>query len=371
MKILVTYASAGGGHFKAAQAVYHDLEKNCPSVELAFVDVLEETNGVFKFFYKGSYSFLIRHALLLWRALFWLTDFKPTASIIRPVGFIINWCHSRRFMRFLIREQFDCIFSTHFFPAEVAAHLKKYKKINSRILTLITDFGVHGYWVSQGTDCYFVATEATKIKLMKKGVRPALIINSGIPVDNIFLKPCETALLHEKFHTDKDTFTVLIAAGSFGIGPIEELVDLLHKKVQILVVCARNRRLYDSLKQKEYPGVHVFGFVDYMDELMSISHLVVTKAGGMTIAESLSKELVPIFMTAIPGQERENIHVLSLYGIGCYTRKISRVREMILDFKEHPQKLDAIKADIHKIKKPHALEEICRVICPGRAGCAC
>ncbi len=372
MKILITYVSAGAGHFKAAQAVYHHLKKNCPSIELEFVDALEETNALFRLFYKGSYAFLIQHAPVLWRAFFWLADFKPTASVIRPVGFIINYCHSRKFIRFLIGGQFDCIFSAHFFPAEIAVHLKRNKRINSRVLTLITDFGVHGYWVSPGTDYYFVATEATKFKLMEKGVKPPLIMNSGIPVDDTFLKPCDTALLHEKFHTDKDTFTVLMATGSFGIGPMEKLVDLLHhEEVQILVVCARNRRLYDSLKRKKYPLVHVFGFVDYMDELMSISHLMVTKAGGMTIAESLSKELVPIFMTAIPGQERENVHVLSLYGIGCTTGKISRVREMILDFKEHPQKLDAIKTNIGKMRKPQALEEICRVICAGGGRCAC
>jgi len=371
MKVLITYASAGAGHFKAAQAVYQHLKNNCPSIELVFVDALEKTNGVFKFFYKGSYSFLIQHALFLWRLLFWLTDFKPASSLIRPLGFIINYCHSRSFIRFLISEQFDCIFSTHFFPAELVAHLKGEKKINSRLVTLITDFGVHGFWVSEGTDCYLVATEATKRRLMRKGVTAAMILNSGIPVSQDFLKPLDTTLLHEKFHTDRERFTVLIGAGSFGIGPIETLVNLLHKEVQILVVCASNRRLYNSLKQKGYPGVHVFGFVDYMAELMSISHLIVTKAGGMTIAESLSKGLVPIFMMAIPGQERENVGVLYLYGIGSYTRKIARVKEMILDFKEHPQKLDAIKANIDRIKKPHALEEISRVICQGRAGCAC
>ncbi|MFH0827224.1 MAG: glycosyltransferase [Candidatus Omnitrophota bacterium] len=371
MKILITYASAGAGHFKAAQAVYQHLKKNGPTNELAFVDALKMTDGVFRFFYKRSYSFLIRHTLFVWHLLFCLTDFKPASCLIRSVGFIINYCYSRRFIRFLLKEQFDCIFSTHFFPAEIAAHLKKKKKIKSRLVTLITDFGVHGYWVSEGTDHYLVAAEATKRKLIKKGVIPDLITISGIPVDRSFLEPCDKTLLHEKFHTDKNRFTVLIAAGSFGIGPIEALVDLLDKEVQILVVCAENRRLYDSLKQKGYRLVHVFGFVNYMAELMSLSQLIVTKAGGMTIAESLSKGLVPIFMMAIPGQERENVQVLSHYGIGSYTRNIARLREVIMDFKEHPQKLDAIKANFDRIKKPHALEEISRVICPGRAGYTC
>ena len=153
--------------------------------------------------------------------------------------------------------------------------------------------------------------------------------------------------------------------------PLFDDPSMGRRALQVLVVCARNRRLYDSLKQKNYSGVHVFGFVDDMDELMSLSHLIVTKAGGMTIAESLSKDLVPLFMMAIPGQERENVRILSLYGIGCLVKETDQVRDLILDYKLHPQKLSIAKENIHKVKHPHALEEICRVVCPGRSGCAC
>jgi processive 1,2-diacylglycerol beta-glucosyltransferase len=371
MKILITYVSAGAGHFRAAQAVYRYIKENCPRVEVELVDILEKTNGFFRFFYKGSYSFLIRRSPFVWKALFWLTDFKPTATFIRPLGFIIDLFSARAFIRFLITNQFDCIFSTHFFPAEIATYLKRTGKINSRLVTLITDFGVHSYWVSQGTDRYMVATEVTRDQLTQKNVPVSLITVSGIPVDKAFLKQGDRMLWHKKFNTDKDRFTVLIGAGSFGIGPIEKLAALLHKDVQILVVCGRNNRLYKSLKQKEYPGVYVFGFVDYMDELMSVADLIITKAGGMTIAESLAKNLAPLFMMVIPGQERENVKVLSLYGIGPYTRNPVEVKDRVLDFKQHPQKLDSIKKNINKIKHPSALEEVCRVVCTGRAGCAC
>jgi processive 1,2-diacylglycerol beta-glucosyltransferase len=362
MKILIAYASCGAGHFKAAQAVYHYLKGHCPKIQVECVDILDNTPALFRNFYKGSYSFLVRRALLLWGVLFRLTDFWPTAALIRPIGFMIDLFNARRFVNFLIEQQFDGILSTHFFPAEVAAHLKKSGKIHSRLFTLITDFGVHGYWITSGIDRYLVATEATREQLVKKNVPASLIAVSGIPAGGAFERASGA---------DKNRFTVLIGAGSFGIGPIEKLVDLLHKEVQLLVVCASNLRLLETLKRKAHPGVRVFGFVDNMAELMSRSHLIITKAGGMTIAESLSMELVPIFMMAIPGQEAENIEVLSRYGIGIYSTDPWSVKDLVLEFKQHPEKLELIRENIRKIKHSDTLKEICRVVCESGPGCSC
>lgn len=371
MKVLITYASTGAGHLKAAQALYRTIKENCPGVEVAALDILEKSSVLFRHFYSGGYSFLVRYTLPLWQLLFWVTDFKAFRPFARFVVSLANHQHTKNFLAFLIRERFDCVVSTHFLPSEICACAKQAGKINSRLITVITDFAVHGFWVSDGTDLYVVATELTRNNLIGKGAPPDIIKIFGIPVDPEFLKQQNLDLLREKLHTDKKQFTVLIMTGSLGIGPVEEVVDLLHGCVRILVLCGRNVKLYSKLKKKKYPGVDVFAFVDSIPEMMSVSDCIITKPGGLTIAESLAKDLFPIFIAAIPGQEAENIHVLSRYGVGRHAKNARCVKNIILDFKKNPEKLVSLKENIRAIKKPDAAKEICHVVCQGCLRPAC
>ena len=113
---------------------------------------------------------------------------------------------------------------------------------------------------------------------------------------------------------------MLVVTGSFGIGPIEEIVQLLCNDYEVLAVCARNKRLFGRLKARAYPHTHVFGFVENIDELMTVSDVIITKPGGLTISESLCMDLIPLFIAAIPGQESMNVEVLQNAGIGSSDR---------------------------------------------------
>lgn len=371
MKVLVVYASSGAGHFKAAEAICDYIHKHCPQIQLSSVDVLEKTNFLFKFNYRFGYSFLIRQAPLLWRWAFWLTDFRAFRIFTRAIGRFLNRLNTNEFIRFLVQEGPDVIISTHFLPSEISSGLKKAKKIKSRLITVITDFCVHPFWVSSGTDIYIVASKGTKEELIREGAGEDIIKELGIPIHSKFLKQYEKDALLRKLGLGQDKFTVLIVTGSFGLGPLEEIADLLYKEARLLVVCANNRRLYERLKNKNYPQVYIFGFVDNIEELMSVSDVVITKPGGLAISEILSMELIPIFISAIPGQEAGNVEILKKYGIGISPESISEIKQTVLDFRDHPSKLNDMKLNIRKIRKPDCLKEICNVVCQGCAGDPC
>ena len=89
----------------------------------------------------------------------------------------------------------------------------------------------------------------------------------------------------------------------------------LLEKYQLLIVCGHNKKLYERLKPKAKDNTYVLGLVDNMDELMSVANVMVTKPGGLSIAEALVKKLPMIFFSAIPGQETNNIKVLSSYEV--------------------------------------------------------
>lgn len=371
MKIIVAYASAGAGHFKAAQAIYNYLKEHCRHAELKLVDVLDMSCPFFAFFYRWGYSFLIRRAPFLWQTAFFLTDFKPSRFFTRSIASVINKINTGGFIRFLIKEDADLLISTHFLPSELTAGLKRKGKIHTRLITQVTDFGVHPFWISEGTDVYIVASELGKEQLIGAGVREDTVKELGIPADPKFLKSYDKQELRKKLNLATEKFSVLVMTGSFGSGPLEKIADLLHRDVQLLIVCANNKKLYSRLIERGLTNVKAFGFVNNAQELMAASDLIITKPGGLSIVESLSMDLYPIFISPIPGQETGNIKALAFEGVGFYPKNLAQLKDVVIDFKEHPEKLESVKQTVRRMKRPDCLKEICNVVCesgPGASG---
>lgn len=363
MKIIIVYASTGAGHRKAAETVYNSFKQRDQFLNIKLVDILEKTNCIFKNIYVYGYFFLINHVKWLWGIFFKITSIKRFKRINNTCAHLTACLNSGKFAEFLIQEQPDTIISTHFLPSQIATCLKRKKKLKSKLITVITDFMVHPFWITAGTDIYVVASSFTKKALITEGIAGDRIKEFGIPVDVKFTKQYEKNELYKKLGLKQDEFTVLITTGSFGLGPIEKIVDLLHKYTQIIVVCANNKWLYKRLKYKNYPNVKVFGFVDNIHELMAVSDIVIAKPGGLTISEILCMERVPIFIWPIPGQEINNLKAMESYGIGNYACRIEALKALVLDYKLHPDKLNKVKEIIKEIKKPSAVEDLYNVIC--------
>jgi processive 1,2-diacylglycerol beta-glucosyltransferase len=362
MKVLITYASAGAGHRRAAEAIYNYLKEKRSDLRLELVDILPFTNKPFRFSYNYGYPFLVHYATWLWGFFFWLTEFCLTRWISRKGAQVTNYLSCRKFIKYLVTEKFDFIISTHFLNSELAANLKIKNKIQAKLITVITDFGVHPFWVSSGTGLYVVASGVTRDKLLNMGISADLIKLSGIPFSLSFVKTQNRIQLARKFGIDGGKFTVLLMTGSFGSGPLDKISESLCAHVQVLVVCAKNKQLFSRLQRRNLDNVKVFGFVDNAEELMAVSDLIITKPGGSSIAELLNMELAPVFISVIPGQEQENVRVLAGYGVGYAPRNIKQIKKLVFELKNNPQKLQSLKKNIADLAKPNSCQEIASVI---------
>ena len=362
MKIVIAATSAGGGHMKAAEAIYNYFRSQDARLELSLVDVLEESLFLFGNFYSRGYSFMVNHAQWLWRVIFHITSQKNLQPALEKVRTLHNRLNTKNFRQYLIEANPDVVISTHYLPANQASNLKKKKQISSKLITVVTDFGVHPFWVYDQTDWYALATDSSRDELLKQGVPESKIKVTGIPIDPKFSQKFDKAALRKKLGLVPGQFTLLVVTGSFGIGPIKEIVDLLQGRVQILAVCAKNEKLFSRLKAKNYPGVKVFGFVDNIDELMAVSDLIVTKPGGLSVAELLAMELAPIFISVIPGQEAQNVRILGSYGIGKCAKNAQEVSRIVDNYLKSPDSLEIIKKQIRKMPRFNAAQEIYRAL---------
>lgn len=368
MKVLILYASAGQGHKKAAEAIQRWLAAHRPEADVRFIDVLEYSSGLLRFSYIRAYDFMVRRAQWLWSAVFYATSPRLPLGLSRFFNDMLNRLTAPRLEALIRAEAADLVISTHFLPSQIAACLKREKKISSYLTTVVTDFGVHPFWEAKGTDLYCVASESTRRQLLKLGAPAESIRVTGIPVDPVYTQPSDKAALRRKLGIPEDAFTVLLVTGSFGIGPLEEIAGFLHLDCHILVVCARNKPLFQRLRGLAIHNVTVYGFVNNMHELMAASDLAVTKPGGLSSSELLVIGTVPVFISAIPGQEAENVRALAREGIGRYCRSPREVRDTVMDYKEHPEKLQKVRDLIAKVRKPASVEEIDDAIRAGRPG---
>ncbi len=366
MKIMIAYASAGGGHESAAQALFRAFRVRYPDAQCLLVDILKNENRFLRLLYTHGYTAMVKWMPWLWAFGFWVTYFRPLQPVTRAIEFALSYLNSSNYRKLLLAENPDILVSTHFFTSEMAAYLKKRGRISSQVVTVITDFMVHPFWISPGTDVYAVASEYTAGELRKEGADPAAsVLVSGIPVREEFGRDYGHKKALAKYGLDPEAFTVLVATGSFGIGPIEKIVERLHGEVQFLVVCARNKKLYASLDRKNYPGVVTFGYVNNMPELMGCADVIITKPGGLSVAESLVCDLFPILISPIPGQETGNIEFLRKSGIGLYPASLQELKDAVISLKDSPEKLRDLRERIRKVKKANAAQNICSAFCQG------
>jgi len=362
MKVLVTYITAGAGHRKVAEAVHGYLKENRKDLTLELVDLLPYANPFMRFCYNSGYPFLVHYATWLWGFFFWITESKLTRWLSRAGSRITNYLSCHKFIQYLQNNDYDYIISTHFLNSELISDLKLKNKIKSKLITVITDFGVHPFWVSKGTDLYIAGSKATKDKLLALGVDQAMIQDSGIPFSPKFVKSHNRTEVAAKLGIKPDMFTVLLMTGSFGLGPLEKIAESICADVQVLVVCANNKTLYNRLNKKNLNNVKVFGFINNADEVMAVSDVIITKPGGSSIVELINMGLFPVFICAIPGQERENILALTSCNVGYAPKNIKEIKSIVLDLKDNPAKLQELRNNIAAVAKPFACRELANVI---------
>ncbi len=362
-RILIVHASAGAGHRKAAESIHKAFEtlahSEC-SIELA--NILDFTNVFFKRSYEQSYLWMITRATWLWGFGYYWFDTSWMRFPVRVLRRVLNGINSGPFIRYLEREKYDVIISTHFLATEVIDDLKRRKKIHAQLMTVVTDLGAHVFWVLPNVDCYVAGVEATRKDLEERGIKREKIKVLGIPIRESFVRQKDPGKLRERMGLKEGVFTVLLIGGGFGVGPISQIAEQLSSlPIHLLVVCGKNETLYQELAQRSLSAAATlkpFGYIDNVDELMAVSDCVITKSGGLTVSEALASYLPLIVIDPIPGQERKNCEVIVRGGAGVEAKGSQEVRMTVQDFMQHPEKLQKMREKAKELARPGAAREI-------------
>ncbi|MBL7068767.1 MAG: hypothetical protein ISS34_02800 [Candidatus Omnitrophica bacterium] len=367
IRILIIYATAGTGHKKAALAVKEAFNEIGPDVSVEILDSLDYTTTFFKWSYPRFYIFLVNRVPLFWGWCYHILDNKIFYSLTSWIRHLTNWINSRRLAEYLKKENYDVIISTHFLAPDVIS-MEGRERIKSRLINVITDYRTHSLWIAKSADIYVVAHEKTKVDLISRyGIEEEKIKVLGIPIEPVFSKKKDKNELIKKHGIDKDLFTVLVGSGGFGVGPIIDLVKSfkgVSLAMQLLVVCGKNESLSIEVKglQRDIRiPMKVYGYIDFMDELMELADVIVTKTGGMMSSESLSKDLPIIGIAPIPGQETRNYNILVESGVVLGVKDINEVPRIVERLCRDKALTKDLKIKIASIKRPDAAYNVARL----------
>ena len=370
-KILIFYASFGGGHLSAAKSIEKYLQKSYNNITVELIDCMKYVNKTIEKISTSAYKEMAKKAPWAWGKIYEGSQKGPLAHISSKA----NSFMAIKLLKLLREKNPDIVISTHPFGSQMCSYLKRKGKVNFKIATIMTDFKSHDQWLvgADYTDFFFVSNTDMQKELMKKNIEENKIIVTGIPVREEFLMQHnkKQILADLDFTTDKKTI-LFFGGGEFGLGKdmtLNVFECLLSKcpETQIIAISGRNevmKNKFESLVEQylRNQDVRIFEFTDKVAEYMSIANLVVTKPGGLTSSESLVSHLPMVLINPIPGQEEENAEFLESKKVAKWIKKDDDINFILNILVNDETILNNMKENTYLIAKPNATENICKII---------
>lgn len=369
MRILILSASVGAGHIRAAEAVEAALRLTRAPVTIENCDVLTLMAPAFRKVYRDGYFEMVKRTP---RVLGWLYEATDKPFHVDRLQRRIERAGASAVLKKIRKYDPDIAICTHFLPATLLDRERRKGRCRARIITVVTDFEVHGMWLAGPSDHYFVATAEARAHLESLGIAPEAITVSGIPTHPVFAEAKGRREMRRKHGWRDDLPAILVSAGGFGAGNAGRMVESLiaaEVQAQIIAVCGRSAALKNSLekiaarqKARALPVLKVVGFTSEMDELMAAADLMIGKPGGLTTSESLIKGLGWVVANPIPGQEEKNAIYLLEQGAGVWSDNLHTLAFKVRAVLEEPGRLQAMRKNALRLGRPEAGAEIARFV---------
>lgn len=361
MRILICSASVGAGHVRAAEAIELALRRHDAAPTIANHDVLALMPPAFRRVYRDGYFDLVSRAP---RVLGWLYDKTDRPFHKDQVRAKVEQAGAGKLLKMIREFDPDLAICTHFLPTVLLDRERRHGCLRARIVTVVTDFEVHGMWLSVPSDHYFVATGEARAHLEALAIPPESITESGIPTHPLFAERRDRAAMRRKHGLRADMPLILVSAGGFGAANANRMIDSLLSsgiRAQIVAVCGNSAALKNSIEKSAarraadaMPALQVVGFTNEMDELMSAADLMIGKPGGLTTSESLVKGLPWVIVNPIPGQEERNAIYLLEHGAGVWCDNLYTLAYKVRCVLEEPGRLGQMQSNASRLGRPEA-----------------
>ena len=336
-KFLFLYLNTGGGHRSSANVLKNIFTEKYPEAEVVVENGFDENNifGKIAFeqfyhvsmnFIPGLYSFIYRIGGRWFQSL--------------TISFLNIWTNT--YIAKLIKKHNPTdIVCFHFAlgHAMKSAVRNTNPKINCSMV--VTDpFTAHGTWFYERSLKYYVFSEQVKKMAIEKCKVPAKNIEI-VPflINQKFRKMAtkeDIKLIRQKYNLPIDKKIVLLTGGGEGLPNMIPIVtDFVARKVDftVVVVCGRDVRTKAYLdilsRAQKFVDIRVYGFINFMDEIVKACDCAVIKAGPASLMEVLVSKKPVVINHFIYGQELGNVQFAINNKVGKFVRKPKEITKTV------------------------------------------
>jgi len=364
-KYLFMYLKTGGGHLAPARAMFNYINKHfADSAEPKLIYAFEKTPRWVQYIIEDGYRILQYTGKWFFEFLYAINKIP----IIARITCLLVAPFMRKYLEeVIIKEQPDKIVIFHFFLIIPIFKILKKKKLSILVTTVITDpFTPHTMWFLVKNQNFIIFSKDLESRVLKKK-RGYEVHTFPFVIDEKFsmlLSNDEIISVKNKYGYDPIKKMLLILGGGDGIPKGEKILEEILKSkpdYDIGIVCGKNEVLQKGAEnlKKKYEAKHlkIYGYVDFVYELINISDVVLTKCGASTIMEILNLKKVPVVNDYIWEQEQGNVDYLIEKKLGIYEPKIKKLPEAVKNLLEDEKLYLMYKENIIKENIRNGAEE--------------
>ena len=367
MKLLILSSNIGGGHAMVASAIREYFENHGHTVEVRDgISFISKTGAdLFAF----SHKFIYRHAPGAFSALYSEDNRVMTMREGTASRELVD--HGAKRLAEFIREGcFDAVICTHIIPAIMLSTAKQAYALGMRTAFVETDYTLALGSVNHSLDFHFVPHESLIRELVKYGIRADRIIVSGIPVRSAIRANIDRAQAREQFAVADGKKHVVIAGGSMGAGPIEELAGRLSGRLDdrgiISIICGSNSHLEKEMTEqfRDMTNIRMHGFVGAKEiaALYASADVFVTKAGGISTTEAAVIGLPMVLINAVAGCESFNLAFFLNHEAALSGENDSELADRVMELLADEKRRAALSGKLHDLSVPDSVGIIYRTI---------
>jgi processive 1,2-diacylglycerol beta-glucosyltransferase len=356
-KILILTAGFGEGHNSAARGIRDALTQISPESSVKCRDLFAEAFGVINEIVRRAYVFGINRAPHIWSDIYsWIDQYPDFHRGLRWFS------RARARLAQIVEHDRPDIIVSVFMPY---AHFldELYGPANGsnprRIVCVTDSITINSIWYRCSSDYFLLANEQTADVVANAGVDRALLRVFGFPVSPRF------AELPVRSSGPPWRILQMINAGQ---GLAVSLTPWLVRipNTQLTVTVGRDEKLQrkvELIRDASAQKFTIIGWTTELPQLLASHHILVSKAGGATVQETIAAACPIIINQIVPGQEEGNAQLITQTNSGAVALTNDEVMATLTRaFADDGSLLREWSANIAKISRPAASLEIAKFL---------
>ena len=371
-KILIFSCRGGGGHIAATSAIKEYLEPEfCVGSTFVFSNLLQSVDLLSKFNPRNK-TFIDSYNELVQK------NWNRLLNFVAKVG---SWYYPLR--KRTVNKILEQYISTHKPDLIISVTavvnnnlLKVAKKLDIPFLLIPTDLDGTNATLAMKNPRYnkfHLGLAYDDPAILKKIAGAAIdkkyISYVGFPVKKSFFAPKNQRMTKKIFGIPEGKPVILLMMGSQGSGSLYEFskqIAKLQTPAHLVIVLGKSNHLTRRLHKVWFPkhiSHTILGFTNRIPELMSISDLLITKSGGVSVNEAIYGQ-VPILLDAtstVLQWEEFNLNFIKKHGLGRVVTKSYRIPQLVTKMLSKEEQ-DRMKMNFALFDKKNPEHEIKRLV---------